>query len=91
MIPPRPLSSYDYLITKVSFDYDIPKATITGSDRQRRVVAARHLAMALIRKECHMSLAEVGTIFGVDHSSVRAACQKFSEAELDDFLRPFGK
>lgn len=66
--------------------YKVSYEDLRGKKRFRRIVECRHLAMALCRICCELSLNDVGRLFGdKDHSSVIHALNKCGELlEFDD-------
>lgn len=60
----------DDIIAEVSRYYGIASDVITGSSQNKTAVAARQMAMCLIRRLTSLSTPEIGRIFGRDHSTV---------------------
>lgn len=61
--------------------FGIQVAELRSGSRTRRVVAARHLAMYLLRVRGELSLTEIGDAVGCDHSSVLHALRNQSIGE----------
>ena len=71
------------ILHQVSRHYGLTFDELVGPRRYRHFVGPRHLAMALLRHYCHLSYEVIGDIFGHDHTSVSAACKKFTAEELE--------
>lgn len=79
--PPVPLNmlrpcSARFLIRLVGLKHNIPVRYILGLSRQRKVVAARHEAIAAVYQHTQASMPAVGRFFGRDHTTVLAALRK---------------
>ena len=57
--------------------FGLTLAELTGRDRSRNIVIARHVAMYVIRLRTDASLIEIGRAFMRDHTTVIAAMRKF--------------
>lgn len=65
------------IIKKVADFYHLNPMAVKGLKRQKELVKARHIAMYLLKKECQLSLVEIGKWFdGRDHTSVIHAFNK---------------
>lgn len=65
--------------------YDLRTADLLGKDRQRQVVFARQVAMALCRSMLTMSLPEIGRAFGGrDHTTVLSSVRKIDGIKQKD-------
>jgi chromosomal replication initiator protein len=64
--------------------YRVSPKQIRGRDRHPGILWPRHVSAYLARELTRLSLAEIGTYFGRDHSTVRHACQKVAEAMTTD-------
>ncbi len=74
----------DRIFSLVSKRFDIPVETIKGRRRQENIVYARHICMYLIRTLTDYPLADIGAIFGCNHSNVILAYNKIeSNMETD--------
>lgn len=67
------------IIWAVSAAHNVPVAKIRGNIRSAQAVAARHMAMYLIRDITEESYPTIGRFFARDHSTVVVACQKVEE------------
>jgi len=75
--PPSMRVKPSHLIKRVSEFYDLKPILLKGMSRKRNIVAARHTAMYLLKRECNMSFAEVGKLFSFrDHTSVMHAVKR---------------
>lgn len=67
------------LVKLAALKHSISVADVVGIARSVPIVAARQEAMWLIRTHCpHLSLPEIGLIFGRDHSTVYHSVNKVS-------------
>src|SRR5690606_25185830 len=60
----------------VGLKHNIPVRYILGLSRQRKVVAARHEAIAAVYQHTQASMPAVGRFFDRDHTTVLAALRK---------------
>lgn len=58
------------IITIVCEYYNVDEAMVRGMRRYRRVVAARKMAIYLLRKVTSLSLTEIGNEFGRSHTQI---------------------
>lgn len=58
------------IVSKICTHFGIAEAEVLGDGRTKTVVHIRHLAMYFVRRECALSLVEIGRMFNKDHSSV---------------------
>lgn len=65
--------SVDAIVAGCAADQQISVSLIKSASRKREVVRARKQAMCRLRTELKLSYAEIGRIFGKDHSSVMSA------------------
>jgi len=73
---PSPLKP-ERVIDAVCSYYDVPRQSLAGQGRGKRVTTARHVAMYLLRQESCQPLTQIGRLFGDrDHSTVLYACRK---------------
>ena len=71
--------SIDDVINAVAEHYHIEVGDLKGKQRDKHIVAPRHMAMYLIRQETEASLLEIGqALGGRDHSTVLHACEKIT-------------
>ncbi len=77
------------VIKTVANHYRIKQSAIKGKRRTKEVVAARHAAMFVLKKELNMPLEEIGKWFsGRDHTSVLHAVNKIEqEISEEDLVR----
>jgi chromosomal replication initiator protein len=69
--------SADRVIDAVCSYFDVPRQSLRGPGRGKRVTTARHVAMYLLRHDGCQALAHIGRLFGDrDHSTVLHACRK---------------
>lgn len=68
----------------------LTESAITGPHQSPRVVAARWLAIRLLRDACHMSLPEIGLMVGRDHSSIVHQLKR-QRPELEGDLAELGR
>ncbi len=66
----------DKIISVVSKKYGVIPADIQSKKKTDAVSKARHVAIYLTRKITGLSTPEIGKIFGKDHSTVIASCNK---------------
>jgi hypothetical protein len=71
------------IVARVCALFDVDSDTLLGNGRRRDFVLARHAAWWLCRKRLGLTYVALGDEFGVDHSSMIVACNKF-EAKLAD-------
>jgi chromosomal replication initiator protein len=73
----------------VSRRFGLEPEALTGKKRDRDIVAARQIAMHLMRELTEMSLPGIGQLFGGrDHSTVAYACERVkSQIPFDEDLR----
>jgi chromosomal replication initiator protein len=77
--------SWQKVCDAVANYYDLRSADIVGNSRQRQVVFARQVAMALCRSMLTMSLPEIGRVFGGrDHSTVLSSLRKIDALKRVD-------
>lgn len=69
--------SWRFIVSLVALKHSVMQREILGIGRTRRVVAARHEAMALVYRHTQASMPAVGRYFGKDHSSIHYALSKF--------------
>jgi len=74
--PPSP-----EVIMKVVCDYfNLSPQELSSKKKVPHLVQARHLAMYLVREECHLPVKEIGRLFGGrDHSTVLQGCRRISK------------
>lgn len=58
--------------------FNVTADDIFGDSRLRRVVEARHVAMAQVKATTRMSLTEIGQHFGRDHTTVLHALRRLA-------------
>ncbi len=69
--------SIDDILNAVAEFYHIPVDDLRGKQRDKQIVAPRHVAMYLMRQETEASLLEIGqALGGRDHSTVLHGCEK---------------
>ncbi len=83
--PPRPIK----VISVVAKYFDYRNKDLTGKSRKADLVAARHVAMYLLREELGLQLAKVGELMGGrDHTTVMHGVEKIKgEVETDKDVR----
>lgn len=81
---PRVSVALDRIAQRVCRLYRIDARLLRGRDRQPGVVLPRQVAMFLARELSGQSLAQVGSYFGRDHTTVGHACQKIADAQEHD-------
>ena len=80
--PNRRFLTADFILDTVSKHFSVSKESITGKKREKSVALARPIAMLLCRELLHISLEQVGVIFGGrDHSSVLYSLKKINELQ----------
>ena len=84
----RPPATAD-VIDVVSDYFAVPTAELTGPRRDARVVAARQVAMYLLRKDAALTLPQIGReLGGRDHTTALHGCKKIERRlQLDDRLK----
>jgi chromosomal replication initiator protein len=81
------------IISQVCKFYSVDEATLRGTQRTRGIAEARQVAQYLIRKLTNLSLPDIGTEFGKDHTTVLynirkvEAALKNGDKELQDNIR----
>ena len=81
------------IISQVCKFYSVDEATLRGTQRTRGIAEARQVAQYLIRKLTNLSLPDIGTEFGKDHTTVLYNIRKVETAlkngdkELQDNIR----
>lgn len=77
--------SPDRICEQVARCYDLTSVELKGQSRQRQVVLARQIAMALCRVRLALSLPEIGRFFGGrDHSTVISSIRKIEQLSQKD-------
>lgn len=69
---------------RVGFAFRVEPKLIRGRDRQPGILWPRQVSMYLARAMTPMSLAQIGSYFGRDHTTVRHACQKVADVMAAD-------
>lgn len=64
--------------------YDLRVADLRSASRQRQVVLARQVAMALCRSHLSLSLPEIGRLFARDHTTVLSSLRKVEDLRETD-------
>lgn len=77
--PPTKYQQAKAIIRQVAWCSNMKPEDLTGKRRFHNVTHARHFAMYQIRVATKMSYPDIGLLFNRDHSTVIAACKKFSE------------
>lgn len=67
--PPKTIT-LDYLLSKVSAEFEISEATIKGRSRKEKVVLARHIFAFIARVKFGFSLPVIGKFINRDHTSI---------------------
>lgn len=65
----------DDVITATARHYSVTPQAILSSSRHIVTISARKVAMFLCRDRLGMSYAQIGRVFGRDHSTVMHACR----------------
>jgi chromosomal replication initiator protein len=60
--------------------YDVEPDDILSRNRHRRPMLARQAACWMLRNHVGLSLARIGNVLGVDHTTVMLACRKIDAA-----------
>ena len=68
----------DRIISTVSKYYSVEVEELKSKKKTDAVANARHIAIYIIRKLTDKSFSEIGKIFGRDHSTVMASCERVS-------------
>ena len=81
---PRPTAtlpqvSQDQLISAVAKYYGIIQQDLTGPRRNKKLVAARQLAMHMMSAKLQMGVTEIGRAIGRDHSTVTHSLKKVNQ------------
>jgi chromosomal replication initiator protein len=77
--------SWQKVCDAVAAYYDLRTVDLLGGSRQKQVVFARQVAMALCRGMLTMSLPEIGRVFGGrDHSTVLSSLRKIDAQKRVD-------
>ena len=66
--------------------YNVTKEELVGKKRNKEIVQARHVAIALIRDITEISLKRIGKIFSRDHATVMASIEVVSKRQIGDPL-----
>ena len=84
----RPPTAEQIIGTTTAF-FDLSKEELTGPRRGARVVAARQIAMYLMRHDGGLTLPEIGRVLGGrDHTTALHGCRKTERRlQLDDRLK----
>jgi chromosomal replication initiator protein len=73
-------------INRVAYLYHVRSVQLLGPSRKLPMIFARHVAIYLIRQRTTMSLAQIGKVFGRDHSTIAGLLRRFrtmlSESEI---------
>jgi len=63
-------TSVESILTEAARAADLKVSDLKSVSRKRHVVLARNQAMLRMREELSLSFAEIGRVFGKDHSTV---------------------
>ena len=66
----------DKIIQTVCDKYNISQETLRGKSRRANVVLARHVTWFSLREALDMTFADIGGMFGCDHTTVMAGIRK---------------
>ncbi len=66
----------DRILHEVGNYYGIPVEALKSKKKTDNIAKARHIAIYIIRKMTDKSLKEIGEIFGRDHTTIMASCNK---------------
>jgi chromosomal replication initiator protein len=77
------------LVAAVAESFELPVEDLIGQKRDKDTALARHMAMYLMKKEIHCSLAQIGReLGGRNPATVTHACQKIAgEIDSNSFLQ----
>ena len=80
----EPLTARAVLAATIQY-YGLAMEDISGTMRRQQLVKPRHVAMYLLREDCHLPLAEIGRLMGGrDHTTVLHAVTKIGKATPSD-------
>ena len=80
----EPLTA-NIVLTATVQHYGLAMQDIVGKLRRQQLVQARHVAMYLLREDCHLPLTEIGRLLGGrDHTTVLHAVTKIRRSSPDD-------
>ena len=80
-IPYAPLAGL--ILTVVAEAFGLSRPELQGRGKTHHVVAARSFAFRLMRQRCGLSFAEVGRVFGRDHSTVIYGTQQVEKYRVE--------
>jgi len=72
--PPR--RTWEEVLQEVARKWDLPEQRITGASRERRVARARREFFCRAVSEAGLSMAQLGRLCGINHTSVQRAVAK---------------
>jgi len=73
------------LLSVISFVSGLPEDEIRGQNRARGLVLCRHTYYYIARKNMGLKLAEIGEVFGADHTTVIHGINKVKDMiSIDD-------
>lgn len=83
-------ASHKTIIKLVSLRHEVAMSDMTGLTRFRNIVAARNDAIALIYTHCPwLSLPQMGTIFGRDHTTILHSLEKVRRSPTRTVPAPY--
>ena len=74
----------DRIFSIVEQKLGVSKSELIGPSRTKNIVAARHVAVYLIRNVTDISLPHIGRIFNRDHTTVMSSCTAVERRMLSD-------
>lgn len=72
------------IVNAVSAEYNILPRWLYAYRRSTRIAEARKVAMYLVRHHTDLSLPQIGTVFGRDHTTVLSAVVKVGQRRGED-------
>ena len=76
------------LLSVISFVSGLPENAIRSQNRARGLVLCRHAYYFIARQNMGLKLAEIGEVFGADHTTVIHSCQTVKDLmDTDSIFR----
>lgn len=58
------------VIQQTEIAFNLPRGTLTNTDKNHKINTIRKIAMYLIKQLCHLNNIEIGEYFNRDHTSI---------------------
>lgn len=74
----------DDIVNAVAAEYSVLPRKLYAYGRSTKLAEARKVAMYLVRHNTNLSLPQIGTVFGRDHTTVLSAVVKVGQRRQED-------